>query len=265
MTLLITGGSSGIGLATAQHFARQGWHVYELSRHGVSADGIVHLDGDVTSVTDCQRAVATVLERERALVGEAAGIDVLISNAGMGIAGPIELTSDQEAHQQMEVNFFGAMNILRTVLPEMRSRRRGRILFVSSLTAIFPIPYQSYYSASKAALNAMALALRNEVRPYGITVGCLLPGDVRTGFTAARRSTSCDAVLYPHARRSIAIMERDEQRGISPEQVARQLWHMANARYLSIYHITSWPYRLLNVLQRLLPKTLVNRVVGEMY
>ena len=143
-TLIITGGSSGIGQAAADLFAAKGYKVYELSRHGEDRAGVTHIDCDVTSPDDCRNAAAKVAT-------EAGKIDVLISNAGMGISGAIEFTDINEAKRQFDVNFFGAVNIAQAVLPYMRNERDGKIIFVSSLAATFPIPYQAFYSASKSA------------------------------------------------------------------------------------------------------------------
>ena len=173
MTLLITGASSGIGKAAAALFAERGYQVFDLSRRGT-------IPCDVTDEASVQRAVAEVMRRTD-------HIDVLILNAGFGISGPAECTPVEDVRRQMDVNFTGAVAVVQQVLPYMRRRRKGRIIFTSSVAAILPIPYQSFYSASKAAINAFALALQNEVRDYGIRVSVLMPGDVRTGFTAARK------------------------------------------------------------------------------
>lgn len=258
-TLIITGGSSGIGQAAALLFAERGWRVYELSRHGGSeAAAVCHIACDVTDPRACEQAVQSVLEAE-------GHIDVLISNAGMGISGPLEFTSPADAHRLMDVNVHGTMNIVQAVLPHMRAQHRGRVILVGSVAGVFSIPYQGWYSASKAAIHALAAALRTELRPHGITVACLQPGDVRTGFTAARQKSDLGADIYPHARRSVATMERDEQRGLPPEAVARQLLRMANSRYLSLTHVSGWSYRLLCLVARLVPSTLVNRVVAWLY
>ena len=118
-TLVITGGSSGIGKATAELFAAQGWKVFELSRSGQSTDTITHIACDVTRTEDTRKAMAEVIRR-------AGKIDLLISNAGFGISGAIEFTTSEDAHRQMEVNFFGALNTVQAVLPYMRERRAGR-------------------------------------------------------------------------------------------------------------------------------------------
>ena len=139
-TLLITGGSSGIGLAAVQLFVEKGWQVFELSRSGKSSDSVCHVSCDVTDEESVIRALDEVKKQVQT-------IDVVISNAGFGISGAIEFTSSQEAHRQFDVNFFGAFYLVKNVLPILREQRKGRILFTSSVAADLSIPYQSFYSA----------------------------------------------------------------------------------------------------------------------
>ena len=281
MTLLITGASSGIGKAAAALFAERGYQVFDLSRRGT-------IPCDVTDEASVQRAVAEVMRRTD-------HINILILNAGFGISGPAECTPVEDVRRQMDVNFTGAVAVVQQVLPYMRRRRKGRIIFTSSVAAILPIPYQSFYSASKAAINAFALALQNEVRDYGIYVSVLMPGDVRTGFTAARKKVQLptgDAgvspavmevcspstttkmfpsykeeseIAYPHAEHAVAAMERDEQHGLTPQAMARSLYHIATARYPRPQYIGGAEYRLFAFLHWLLPQRLVNYIVGRIY
>lgn len=257
-TLVITGGSSGIGLATAVLFSNKGWRVFELSRHGQSHDGIEHVDCDVTKRESVQEAAAAVLRQTET-------IDVLISNAGFGISGAIEFTDIEDAKRQMDVNFFGALNIMQAVLPHMRERREGRILFTSSVAAVLPVPYQAFYSASKAAVNAMALALANEVRSFNIQVSCLMPGDVATGFTAARDKSEQGADVYQNINKAVSAMERDEQNGMRPEKMAKLFYKMATQRHPAPCYIGGLPYKIFCFLNRILPTRVVNRIEGMMY
>lgn len=256
--MIITGGSSGIGRATADLFAKNDWTVYELSRHGESREGVTHITCDVTDPEQCRSAVQQV----RAEQGH---VDLLISNAGMGIAGAVEFSSTEEIRRQMDVNFFGAVNISQAVLPVMREQRSGRIIFVSSMMAVFAIPFQAFYTASKFAINGYALSLLNEVREFGIKVSCLMPGDVKTGFTGARRTEPKGTAEYPHMTDAIATMERDEQNGQSPERLARKLLRLAEARRPYLLSTVGFQYKLFRILNHLLPASLVYRVVGKMY
>lgn len=257
-TVVITGGSSGIGKATAELFAEKGWRVFEWSRSGQSTDTITHIPCDVTKPEETKAAVKQVL-------AQVDQIDVFISNAGYGISGAVEFTTPEDAHRQMEVNFFGALNSVQAVLPHMRERKAGRIIFTSSVAAILSIPYQSFYSASKAAINALALALQNEVREFGIYVSVLMPGDVSTGFTAARKKSEEGMNAYGQIHKAVAIMEKDEQGGMSPRKMAQRLYRIATLRCPAPQYIGGFHYAFLCFLERLLPKRLVNWIVAKNY
>lgn len=257
-TMIITGGSSGIGKATAEMFAKNNYKIYELSRHGESTKSITHIDCDVTNSDDCKRAVEQVKK-------ECGIIDVLISNAGMGISGAVEFTDVNEAKKQFDVNFFGALNITQAVLPQMREQRSGKIIFVSSMMAVFSLPFQAFYSASKSAINSLAMALRNEVAPFGIEVCSLMPGDVKTGFTAARKKSLVGCDVYTHMEKAVSTMERDEQNGITPERMACKLLKLANAKHPDAASTVGWMYHLFILLGRLVPTTWAYKIIGKMY
>ena len=257
-TLVISGGSSGIGKATASLFAERGWRVFELSRHGVSHSGIVHVDCDVCSEESTRAAIAEVLRQTDT-------IDVVISNAGYGISGAIEFTKIGDVEHQMDVNFLGAVRFTQAVLPQLRKQRRGRIIFTSSVAAVLAVPYQAFYSASKAAINAMALALANEVREFGIRVSVLMPGDVQTGFTDARAKSVAGEEIYRHADEAIKSMEKDERGGMRPDRMARIFYRIATSRNPRPQYVGGLQYRVFCFLDRLLPKRFVNWIEGKMY
>lgn len=257
MIIILTGGSSGIGKTTAEVLSTQ-HTVYELSRHGVNNGAVHHIDCDVTNPDACKTAVEQVVKNE-------GRVDVLISNAGMGIAGAIEFTPLAEAKRQFDVNFFGAMNITQAVLPVMRQQHKGRIIFVTSMTAVFSIPFQTLYSASKAALTSFAMGLYNEVRPFGIEVCALLPGDVSTGFSDARKTDLVGADVYTHMEKAISTMEHDERGGQSTMQLACKIQNMVNAKSPAVYTTEGFQYHLFLLLNRIVPTSWAWRIVGKMY
>lgn len=257
-TLLLTGGSSGIGKATVELFAARGWRVFELSRHGKSHDTIVHIDCDVCDEQSVAHAVASVMAQTDRL-------DVVISNAGYGISGAIEFTEMADARRQFDVNFFGSLAVTKAVLPILRQQGCGHIIYTSSVAAILPVPYQSFYSATKAALNAMALALQNEVRDFGIKVSVVMPGDVATNFTAARQKSVAGEEVYVRAHKAVAAMEHDEQAGMTPLYLARLMYHVATRRHPAPQYIGGFIYRIFALLDRLLPKRWVNYIEGKLY
>jgi short-subunit dehydrogenase len=183
----------------------------------------------------------------------------------MGISGAVEFTEESEARRQFDVNFFGALNITQAALPYLRTQRHGRIIFVSSVMATFSLPFQAFYSATKSAVNSLALALRNEVRPFGIEVCILMPGDVKTGFTAARKMSLAGSEVYTHMEKAVSTMEHDEQHGITPERMARKLLSMAETKHPAATSTVGWMYHLFLLLGKLVPTTLAYRIVGKMY
>lgn len=256
---LISGGSSGIGLATARALQKAGYAVYELSRRAEGPEGFFHISADVRDEAAVQAAVQAVLAR-------AGRIDLLINNAGFGISGAIEFTEEADAEAQLDVNFFGMTRLTRAVLPAMRAQGGGRVVNISSVAAPAAIPFQAYYSASKAAINAYTLALANEVRPFGITVCAVQPGDIRTGFTAARRKQPAgDDVYSGRISRSVGKMERDEQGGMDPAVAGRRIARIAMKRGHKPLYTIGFGYQCLCLLLKLLPARLANWAIGLLY
>ena len=218
---IVTGGSGGIGRCTAAELRKAGCTVYEFSRREKPQEGVVHLSADMTDETQVRAAVEEVLRRE-------GRIDILVNNAGFGISGAAETTQSKDAHAQLELNLYGMDNATKAVLPAMRSQGGGRIVCMSSIAGILPIPFQLWYSVSKAAINAYVLALQNEVRPFGISVCAVMPGDIASGFTDARKKSSAgDDVYAGRIERSVAVMEKDERGGMSPADAGAYVAKMA--------------------------------------
>ncbi len=256
---VVTGGSSGIGRATANALKDAGCTVYEFSRRDSQQPGIAHVRCDVTDEEQVARAVAFVLEREGRL-------DVLVNNAGFGISGAAEFTRSEDAHRLMEVNLFGMVNCSRAALPHMRGAGKGRIVNISSVAGVLPIPFQAWYSVSKASINAYTMALANEVRPYGVQVCAVMPGDIRTGFTAAReKSQAGDDQYGGRIQRSVAKMEKDEQSGMDPAAAGRYVAHVALRRGCKPLCAIGFVYKLFCLINKLLPARLINFLLGLLY
>jgi NAD(P)-dependent dehydrogenase (short-subunit alcohol dehydrogenase family) len=206
--ILVTGSSSGFGRLIAEDLARDGHRVFATARgSGTSVPGTTHVVLDVTEATSVVQCIDAVMS--------AAGrIDVLINNAGIGIAGAIEDTSDDEAQAQFATNFFGLHRMCRAVLPHMRAQRHGLIINMSSLAGQIAIPFQGFYSASKFAIEGYSEALRMEMRDFGVRVAMIEPGDFATAFTANRRLTQASTPASPYFKpceSAIERMARDEQ------------------------------------------------------
>jgi NAD(P)-dependent dehydrogenase (short-subunit alcohol dehydrogenase family) len=214
--VLVTGASSGIGAATATALARIGHTVIGASRRGTAPPGVHGLAMDVTD----DDAVAAGLER---VLGEHGRLDALVAGAGYGLSGPVETTPLDAARAQLETNFWGTVRVTRAALPALRAGPHGLVVVLSSLAGIFGIPFQAYYTASKFALEGWAEALAYEVEPLGVHVTLVEPGNIRTGFTDARRDAGEDAGSpYAAAHRgAVGIMVRDEREAAGPDVVAR--------------------------------------------
>ncbi len=185
-TWFVTGASSGFGRAYVEHAVSRGHNVVATARDANSLQALVALAPgrvlaqrlDVTRPGEVAAAVKLAIERF-------SRIDVLLNNAGYGIVGAFEETPDGELRAQMETNFFGAMNVMRAVLPVMRAQRKGAIVNMSSLGGQLSFAGFSAYSASKFALEGVSEALAQEVAPFGIKVLIVEPGQFRTNLAGA--------------------------------------------------------------------------------
>lgn len=256
---VVTGGTSGIGRATALALKDAGCTVYELSRRAQGVEGLHHISADVTKEESVRAAVEQIMARE-------GRIDILVNNAGFGISGAVEFTSTEDAKSLFDVNFFGMVNMNRQVVPIMREAGHGRIVNLSSVAAPCPIPFQAYYSAGKAAVNAYTMALANELRPFGITVCAVQPGDIHTGFTAARVKTmEGDDVYGGRIGRSVQRMEHDEQTGMDPAKAGAFIARVAMKRRPKPIYTIRLDYQFFVFLTRILPGRTLNWLIGLLY
>lgn len=257
--VLITGASSGIGKATASYFVSKGHKVYGVARRDFDIVGVNTVLGDVTQIDAVKSIVDYVIKKE-------GKIDILINNAGFGIAGAIETTNIEDAKKQFDVNFFGAVNMAQAVLPYMRKARQGKIINTSSIASEIAIPFQAFYSASKAALDNWSKALRLEVKDFGIKVSNILPGDIKTGFTASREKKADKASpYYEKESKSIAKMEKDEQKGMEPIKIAKKVYAIAKRKNPPYFVTVGCSYNAILVLKKILPTRFVMWVVSKLY
>ncbi|MEO8668666.1 MAG: SDR family NAD(P)-dependent oxidoreductase [Bauldia sp.] len=222
---LVTGAASGIGDAIARQLLVDGFRVFGTSRKGggPAGDGIDMLTLDVRS----DESVAACIG---ALLKEAGRIDVLVNNAGYLLSGPVEETTIEQAKAQMETNFFGAFRVTKAVLPTMRAQKSGRIVNVTSLAGIVPLPFWGIYNASKFALEGLTETLRHELRPFGIKVSAVEPGSIKTPFYSGDHKTSPSEHYRLWHGRFIRKMAEFEKKAPGPEVVARIVSKAVQAR-----------------------------------
>jgi len=257
--VIVTGASSGIGLAAARALAQKGCRVYDLSRSGSDTDLIKHITADVTDE-------ASVIGAVDAVVKEEGRVDILITSAGFGISGAAEFTPDGAMILQLDVNYFGTVHACRAVLPHMRRAGAGRILCVSSVAGFVGLPFQAHYSASKAAVYAFVMALHNEVRKFGINVCAVMPGDTKTGFTDAREKiTEGDDVYSGRIERSVSKSSKDEQTGTDANFVGRFIARAALKKRVRPVLVPGFTTKIIIILSRLVPVPLAWRIVEKLY
>jgi len=261
-TVLITGATDGLGKALALLLAERGYRVFAAGR---SAEKLAQLDAaarekkvplesvalDVCSDDSVKRGVEHVLAR-------AGAIDVLVNNAGVNYTAAVEDLSMEAWRAQFETNFFGVLRVTRAVLPQMRERRSGRILMMSSISGLVTAPTQGAYSSSKHALEALSNALRMELYPFHIPVVLIEPGYIVTGIGKAAAELSKPYVekggpyasLY--ARFFISVNAARTRSKTTPEDCARVMLHAIETprpkpRYgvTSLYHFMKWSKWLL--------------------
>ncbi|MBT4521738.1 MAG: SDR family oxidoreductase [Halieaceae bacterium] len=262
--VLITGASSGLGQACAEHLAVNGFRVYGTSRGAdyASINEFAMVPMDVTDDASVQAAVDYVVE-------QAGTIDIVVNNAGYGISGAIEDTSLEESRALFETNFFGVHRVCRAVIPLMRKQGRGHIINIGSLGGVVTIPFQAFYSATKSALAGLSDGLSMELAPFGIRVTRIEPGDYQTGFTANRVWTDesgSGSVYRERSQRAVSIMEHDEQNGAEASELAGKLLQIVQMKRPDLVYREGMLGQTLGViLLAWLPNRWAQQIIMKMY
>ncbi|MES2105135.1 MAG: SDR family oxidoreductase [Pseudomonadota bacterium] len=239
-TVLITGCSTGIGHATALHFAQAGWQVVATMRDISRAGELATLPNVMVhelDVTDRQ-SVTTAVEATLARFGR---IDVLVNNAGFGLFGPFELASDAVIERQFSTNVFGVFNLTRAVLPALRKQGAGVIVNVASIAGLTTLPFNSLYHATKYAVVGFTEALNHELAQFGIRSKFVAPGSVATDFAGRSLSVTFEDNNHPYAdnvAKAMAAWGERRSGYAAPDQVAEVILTAATdgsqqVRYLS--------------------------------
>ncbi len=262
--VLITGASSGIGLCCARLLAEHGYRVFGTSRRVGSLAGqpFEPVEMDVCD----EASVARGVERVLAAAGR---IDVVINNAGYALAGSVEDTSIAEAQRQIDTNLVGVLRVCRAVLPGMRARGQGLIINVGSLGGVIGLPFQGIYSASKFALEGLTEALRHELRPFGVRVTIIEPGDIRTQITDNRVIAEAARAGSDYSRwftNTMAIIEREERGGPEADLVAGLVIGIIRTREPKArYTVGHWSQTIAVWARRLLPARVFEWAMGQHY
>ena len=255
--VLITGASRGLGLYTAQAFLKKGYTVYGTSRSaGNNIDGIKMLSLDVCEEQSCEKAVAEVIAAE-------GRIDVLVNNAGYGVSGPSEYIAEVDMVSQFDTNFFGVMRMTKLVLPHMRKNGSGIIINIGSVAGIIPLPFQSMYSASKAAVESFSQAVNFEAKPHGVRHICIEFGDMKTGFTNHRVKPPKTEPYTKAFLKSVGKMEKDEQNAPLPIKAARFIVKTAEKKRPKPVYVCGFGYKCVVLLRRILPLRISDFIIKK--
>jgi NAD(P)-dependent dehydrogenase (short-subunit alcohol dehydrogenase family) len=257
---LVTGASAGIGEAAARALVGAGFTVYGTSRRaaaGETRDGVVFLPLDVTDNESVAGVVRGVLERS-------GRIDVLVNNAGVGVAGAAEESSIEQARALFETNVFGAIRMTRAVLPHMREQGSGRIINVSSVLGLLPAPFMALYAATKHAIEGYSESLDHEVRDHGVRVLLVEPGYTRTSFDA--NAVAADEPLALYARRreaSDVLTAAAVKAGDEPAVVGEAIVAAATDTRPKLRYPAGTLARRVSKLRRYVPAALFDRQIRK--
>ncbi len=226
-TIFITGSSTGLGRATALLFAARGWKVVATMRrpepHGELAGtpGITLLPLDVTDRAQIAAAARRAIEL--------GGVDVLFNNAGYGLAGPLEGTSDEQLTREIDTNLLGVIRTTQAFLPHFREKRAGLIITTTSIGGLVTFPFNSVYHATKWALEGWSESMAFELAPFNIRIKTVSPGGIATDF-ASRSLVMTSHPAYEALVQKVVKVFRDPARAArqsSPEQIAEVVYEAA--------------------------------------
>ena len=261
--VLITGGSSGIGKSIGEFLHQKGFVVYGTSRNPErvlnSVFPLVALD--VRDTQSIQSAVAKII----ATLGR---LDIVINNAGVGITGPLEEIPTVEMKNHFDTNFFGPIEVMKAVLPQMREQKSGLIINITSIAAYMGLPYRSMYSASKGALELITEALRMEVKSFGIHITNVAPGDFATNIASGRYHAPVipgSAYEAPYGN-TLKTMDEHVDSGSNPNEMAEAVYAIIQTENPKIhYKVGVFMQKFSIVLKRILPDKMYEKMLMNHY
>jgi NAD(P)-dependent dehydrogenase (short-subunit alcohol dehydrogenase family) len=268
--VLITGATSGIGRHAALYLARAGYRVIATGRREsalreLEAEAVgLPLETVTLEVTDAE-SIQAAREAVDARTG-GHGVDVLINNAGFGLAAPMAEVSDEDLRRQYDTNVFGLMAVTRAFLPAMVRRGSGRILNVTSVGGRLTMPLFGAYNSTKYAVESMSDALRLELAPFGVDVVLIEPGVIDTGFAQRSRDeveayATADSLWAPVLARADEIEAQSDRFAVGPAVISRTMHRAIRSRWPRARYVAPFRYRLLLALLVFVPTRLVDAVL----
>jgi len=262
-TILITGASSGLGKAVAEYLYKKGHNVFGTSRH---PEKILNSPFPLLALDLNQpETIAHCVEKVIEIAGR---IDVLVNNAGVGIMGPLEEIPTEELRKHFETNLFGPVEVMKAVIPYMRNRGVGHIINITSIAGYTGLPFRAAYSASKGAFELLSEAIRMEVKPFGIEVCCVAPGEFATDIASRRFYTEL-APASPYAEvygRTLKLIDEQVSAGDDPIILAHVIEKIIDTPRPEIhYKVGPFLSKFSIVLKRILPDKTYEKMLMKHY
>jgi NAD(P)-dependent dehydrogenase (short-subunit alcohol dehydrogenase family) len=261
--VLVTGASSGIGKSVALFLSEKGCTVYGTSRKPKENHNVpfTFVALDVLDPTSIEKAIAIILEKENK-------IDVLVNNAGMGITGPIEDTPTDEMRKVFDTNLFGAIDVMKGVLPQMRKQKSGTIINVTSIAGYMGLPYRGIYSATKGALELVTEATRMEVKNFGIDIVTIAPGDFATNIAAGRYHTPVfeNSAYKKSYQENLDLIDAHVDSGMNPIEMAKTVFKVIHTKNPKVhYKVGGFMEKFSIILKRVLPDKIYEKLLMNHY
>lgn len=260
--ILITGASSGIGKAVASYLSDKNYKVYGTSRNPDAKNkSFKMITLDVKNTSSIKKAIELVVSLE-------GKIDVLINNAGKGITGAIEETPLEAIKENFETNFFGTIEVIKAVLPQMRIQKSGLIINTTSIAGYMGLPFRGVYSASKGALAIITESVSMEVKQFGINVVNIAPGDFATNIASGRFHTPIyeNSAYKKKYSENLDLMNKHVDKGKNPIIMAKAIEKIINKKRPRInYKIGNFTEKLSIVLKRILPSRWYEKLLMNHY
>jgi len=261
--VLITGGSSGIGKSVGEFLSQKGFIVYGTSRDAskIKEHPFKLVSLNVNNIETISKAVEKVIATEGQL-------DILINNAGMGITGPIEETPTDEMRNVFNTNLFGAIDVMKAVLPQMRKQKSGLIVNVTSIAGYMGLPFRGIYSATKGALEIVTEAIRMEVKSFGIKVTNVAPGDFATNIASGRYHTPVfeDSPYKENYQSNLNLMDSHVDSGSDPIEMAKEIYKIINTSNPKVhYKVGDFLQKFSIILKKVLPDTIYEKMLMNHY
>lgn len=256
---VVIGASSGIGEEIALGLLTKGYAVVNISRGLCVNERVKNITADIAQGEELERAIRSVGDEHKRLA-------VLVYSAGCSMAAPVEYAKEADVRYLFEVNYFGALRAVKSVLPYMK-RGGGKIFLIGSMASSYAIPFDSFYSSSKAALDMLVKGARTELKRYHITLTSVQPGGTSTAFTFKRKvyPDEANGEYCKQVHKAVAALANIEQGGMSAREVAEEVLKEIMRDNPSVTLATGNKNKMYSVANRILPEKITEYLNEKKY